>query len=169
MPPRLRRRSLALAAASIVAGLTSACTDDQGSTEAFCAEVREVPALEAVLARFTETEPDALDDRIAKARAAYHDLADAAPDEIRSQTEDLVDVVDEILDAVADHPTDQAAAADQLRKAMDDHPNAEAARAKVASFAEEECDVRLDPTLSPSATTTVAPSTTSEATTTTGG
>ncbi len=65
-------------------------------------------------------------------------------------------LVDDILGAVEDNPTDPAKAADQLRKAMADHPDVAGARATVAAFAEKECDVQLDATLTdtPPATTT---------------
>ncbi|MEZ5139766.1 MAG: hypothetical protein R2702_19135 [Acidimicrobiales bacterium] len=168
-------RPAAVAALALVLAATSAgCTDDGGSTASFCAQVRQVPALETVLARFDETDPDVLADRIDKARAAYDALADAAPGDVRDETASVVALVDEVLDAVTDHPTDPAAAADQLRRAVADHPEAEQARAKVASFAQRECDVRLDPTLAPSegTTTSAATATTAVAdaeTSTTGG
>ena len=169
-------RPAAVAALALVLAATSAgCTDDGGSTASFCAQVRQVPALETVLARFDETDPDVLADRIDKARTAYDALADAAPGDVRDETASVVALVDEVLDAVTDHPTDPAAAADQLRRAVADHPEAEQARAKVASFAQRECDVRLDPTLAPSegtTTTAAATATTAAAdteTSTTGG
>jgi hypothetical protein len=168
------RRTVALVALA-VAVAPSGCSRSSGSTEAFCREVRQVPALESVLNRFSEADPDLLADRIAKARAAYERLADAAPGEIRDETAQVVELVDAVLQAVEDHPSDPAAAADQLREAVADQPEAERSRAEVAAFAQERCDVRLDPTLAPSSgsSTTVAPATTTTtaagATTTTAG
>ncbi len=55
------RRFLAVAASAavVLVGATS-CSKPAGSTKAFCAQVRQVPALESVLARFSETDPDLL-------------------------------------------------------------------------------------------------------------
>jgi hypothetical protein len=152
------RISVAIVAGA-VALVAPACGGDGGSQEAFCAEVAEVPALESVLARFSEADPQVLADRIERARAAYQDLADAAPDAIGDETDDVVEVVEEIFAAVEDHPTDPSAAADQLRVVMADHPEVEAARREVADYALEACGLRLDPTLGSSddaSTTTTA-------------
>lgn len=161
-PRRLAAPAVALAAALALG--TSACAEDSGSTEAFCEQVRKVPALESVLSRFSEADPDVLADRIVKARAAYEALETSAPDAIRDETEDVVALVIAVLQAVEDHPTDPAAAADQLRDEVAARPEAEASRKEVAAFAQDECDVRLDPTLAPSSgtstTTTAATSTT---------
>jgi hypothetical protein len=163
------------AAAALVLG---ACTDDGGATEDFCTEVRSLPSLEAVLSRFDEADPADLDDRITKARDAYHDLADAAPTEVAEATDSVVDLVDDILDAVDEHPDDPAAAAAELREVMDEHEGVEEDRTEVAEFAEERCDVELDPTLSGSnddgtaattSTSEVAPTSGLDPTTTTPG
>lgn len=163
------RRRLALGALGVigVVGLGAAgCSSEPGSTAAFCDQVDEVPALEAVLARFSETDPAVLQDRIDKARDAYEELAEAAPSKIQSDTAEVVALVDEILVAVEEHPGDPAEAADQLRAAMDEHPDAAAARDRVAAFAEDRCDIVLDPVLTDgldatTTTSTSAPSGTS--------
>ena len=147
MSARRRIAAAAAAVATIAAGGLGACTTEPGSTEAFCREVRKAPSLEAVLNRFSETDPDVLAERIDRARDAYEALAEAAPSEIDAETDDVVALVDEVLTAVEDHPTDPAAAADQLREAMADHPDAEASQAAVSEFALTECGVTLDPTL----------------------
>lgn len=145
---RLGAATLPLVALALaVAGV--GCSRSSGSEEAFCAQVAEVPALESVLARFSEADPDVLADKIVKARAAYDALADAAPSEIDDETDDVVAMVDATLQAVEDHPDDPAAAADQLRDAVADQPDIEASRAAVAAYAQDECDVRLDPSLAP--------------------
>jgi hypothetical protein len=131
----------------------AACSDDDGSVEAFCAEVEALPALESVLSRFSEADPDQLADSIERARASYRDLVDAAPDEIRGETDAVVALVDDVFDAVERHPDDPEAAADELRAAMADHPDVEQARTAVAGYAEAECGVELDPTLGTSTTT----------------
>ena len=174
-----RAAVLALAAAVLLTTSTLAgCTSDSGSTEEFCTQVEKVPALESALARFSETDPDILTDRIAKARDSYDALAEAAPPEIADETEQVVSLVHAILDAVEEHPTDPAKASAQLRKAMADHEAVDADRAKVAAFAQDECGVQLDATLtegsatSSTSTTAItggATSTTAPATTTTGG
>lgn len=152
--PRPHRRSrpigaLAAAGASVLAALVTGCSGSSGSTQDFCREVRRVPALESVLARFSETDPDVLADRIDKARDAYGALADAAPDEIRDETEDVVELVDEVLDAVADHPDDPAKASAQLRGAMAAHRDVEASRRAVTAYAAKACDVELDAAITP--------------------
>lgn len=162
----------------VLAAAATSCGGDEGSTASFCAEVAEVPALETVLARFSEADPQVLQDRIDRARSAYEDLADAAPEAIASETDEVVKLVDEVLAAVEDHPSDPAAAADQLRVVMAEHEGVDAARRDVAAFAQEECDLRLDPTLGSSTddetTTTTGASSTSttevdDVTTTSGG
>jgi hypothetical protein len=122
----------------------SGCSKDEGSQEAFCAQVAKVPSLEATLSRFSEVDADVLADRIEKARAAYHDLEDAAPGQIDGETAAVVDLVDAVLDAVLEHPDDPEQAAAQLREAMDDHAGVDDDRAAVAAYAADECGVTLD-------------------------
>ncbi|WP_421119246.1 hypothetical protein ACE2AJ_18050 [Aquihabitans daechungensis] len=174
--PRFRRSAArALAAALLLTGL-GACTEDSGSTEAFCTRVKEVPALESVLARFSEADPDVLADRIAKARSAYDDLADAAPPEIADETDEVVSLVNDILDAVEQHPTDPAKASAQLRTAVAAHEGVASDRSKVADYAQDECDVQLDAALTEGSASTSTTSSTiagtapgGTVTTTTGG
>jgi hypothetical protein len=158
---------------ALLAGALGGCTSDGGSTKAFCTRVKQVPALETVLARFSEADRDVLADRIAKARTAYAELADAAPKEIADETDEVVSLVDDILDAVEEHPTDPAKASAQLRKAMAAHEDVASDRAAVAGYAEDECGVHLDATLTEGSTSTTSTSTTEPAgpgttTTTTG-
>ena len=170
--PRSPRRTAPLAVAAILAsGVLAGCSRSSGSTEAFCTQVEKVPALEAVLARFSEADPDVLSDRIAKARTAYDALADAAPDEIADETDQVVSLVDDILTAVEQHPTDPAKASAQLRAAMAQHKGVEADRAKVTAYAKEQCGVQLDATLGDGVGSTATSSSTTAPTgsTTTGG
>ena len=167
MRPSSRVTALALSALLIGAAL-SGCSRSSGSTEKFCAKVKQVPALESVLARFSEADPDVLADRIAKARAAYASLEAAAPSEIDGETAQVVSLVDDILASVEDHPDDPVKAATQLRKAMVHHKGVEADRAKVAAYAKQQCGVQLDAALGDG--TDAATSTTAAgSTTTTGG
>lgn len=152
--PAVVTRPAAAALAACLLLLASGCSKDEGSTEAFCAQVKQVPALETVLDRFSEADPAVLADRIEQARTAYADLADAAPEEIAEPTEAVVDLVDATLDAVEDHPTDPSAASAQLRKAVAASKGIDADRKEVAAFAQDRCDVRLDATLGGSTTTT---------------
>lgn len=140
------RRRPVLATFTLVALVLGggACSDTPGSTEAFCAQVRQVPSLESVLSRFAEADASVLQDRIDKARSAYEDLASAAPSSIAEDAEAVVALVDDVLAAVEAHPDDPAKAADELRAAMDEHPDVEASRSVVARFAADECDVVLD-------------------------
>ncbi|MCU1372228.1 MAG: hypothetical protein JWO77_3422 [Ilumatobacteraceae bacterium] len=156
----LRTVATALAAL-LAAGALAACTSDSGSAEDFCAQVKQVPSLETVLSRFSEADPDVLQDRIDKARNAYDGLAAAAPDEIGDETDQVVSLVDAILSAVEENPADPAKAAAQLRTAMADHKGVDADRAAVAAYAQQECDVQLDATLSDGVGATTTSSTTS--------
>ncbi len=175
MPRFARPAALALAASLLLATALGACTKDSGSKAEFCARVKEVPALESVLARFSEADADVLADRIAKARAAYDDLANAAPPKIADETDEVVSLVNDILDAVEQHPTDPAKAAARVRTAMAEHKGVAADRAEVADYAQDECGVQLDATLtqggaSASTTTTSAGTAPMDTvTTTTGG
>ncbi|WP_426572081.1 hypothetical protein [Aquihabitans sp. McL0605] len=158
----MRRRSPATLTSIALAALVGAaalvgCSHPTGSKAKFCAQVRKVPALESVLAHFSETDPDVLNDRITKARAAYDQLTEDAPSAIDVQTDQVVKLVDDILDAVEQHPTDPAKAAAQLRKAVAVDKQVGAARTKVAAYAKTECGVQLDATLTDSPTTTTAP------------
>lgn len=158
--PRLPGAAALLVAVALITG--AGCSKDEGSTQAFCTEVKQVPALETVLDRFTEADPAVLDDRIDKARAAYADLAEAAPEQIADETDAVVSLVDEILDAVQENPTDPAQASAQLRKAVAARKGIDGDRTKVAAFAQEHCDVELDATLGSGptgTTTTTAPDT----------
>jgi hypothetical protein len=146
-PPRrrLRNRAVPTIAATLALGtLAVACTDEGGSDEAFCEQVGRVPSLESVLARFDEAEPTTLADGIAKARAAYRDLADAAPTEIDGQADAVVALVEEVLDAVEAHPDDPAEAAAAVRSALADHEGVAADRDELVAYAEATCDVVLD-------------------------
>jgi hypothetical protein len=169
----LRMAAGAFAGALLLAsGGLAACTDDAGSAEAFCTEVKQVPSLEAVLARFSEADPDVLADRIAKARTAYDELAEAAPSEIEEETDRVVALVDATLDAVEDHPDDPAKASAQLRRSVADLDGIEADRAAVAEYAQTTCDVQLDATLeeggatSSTSTTSTTPETATTSTVT---
>ena len=145
-PTRLGAARVRAGLAALVCGalLVSGCTGDGGSTEAFCDKVDEVPSIEAVLSRFSEVDADVLADKVEKARAAYHELEDAAPGEIDGETAAVVSLVDDIFDAVIEHPDDPEEAAAQLRAAMDEHEGVDDDRAAVTAFAADECGVTLD-------------------------
>jgi len=166
---RLRRLASFVAIGALAATALVGCSDEQGSTEEFCARLSETPSLEAVLARFNEIDRGVLQARIDQTRAAYDALAEAAPASIEAETEQVVELVDEVLTAVEENPLDPTKAADQLRKVMADHPDIDEARTEVAAFAEEECDVKLDPSLAESTTTTAAAKATTTTTTEPGG
>jgi hypothetical protein len=165
----VRRRLGRLGSAGAIAALVlaaPACSDDDGSVEAFCEEIRQVPSLESVVSRFNEVEPTNLADRITKAREAYQRMADAAPGAIDGQADAVVDLVDEVLAAVEAHPDDPEAAADAVRTAMAEHEGVADDRAELVAYAEAECGVVLDPPVADGGTTTTGP-TTSDTTTAT--
>lgn len=166
IPARLARLGGA-GVLAVLAVAVPACSDDGGSVEAFCDEVRRVPSLESVVSRFNEVEPTNLADRIAKAREAYQRMADAAPSAIDGQADAVVALVEEVLDAIEAHPDDPEAAAEAVRTAMADHEGVADDRDELVTYAEAECDVVLDPPVADGPTTTApsAPSSTTTAAT----
>lgn len=127
------------------AAVGGGCSDDSGSEAAFCTEVRRAPALDAVLSGFATADPTELGHRLDEAGDAYGRLRDAAPDEIDGDTDQVVDLVDAVIDAVREEGSDPEAVADQLRTVMVDHTGAEEAAQAVSAYADEHCDVQLDP------------------------
>ena len=156
----LRPAALAALTSLLVVGTLAGCSHHSGSTEAFCARVRKVPALESVLVRFSESDPDVLKDHISKARTAYDSLEADAPSEIAGETKAVVSLVDDILDAVEQNPGDPAKAAAQLRKAMARHQGVDKQRAKLTSYAQDTCNVKLDATLTGGTSSGSAPTST---------
>lgn len=164
--PWSRAASAAVVLVLAAAGGT-ACTKDQGSTEAFCREVRLVPPLASVVSGYAEADPATLDQRLDEAAAAYRRLADAAPSDVRGDVRTMTDLVDAVLDAVRANDGDPDATAADLRAAMKRHEGAQAASLAVAAFARTHCDVELNPTVPPDETS--RPAGTGSTTASTGG
>lgn len=172
------RRPLGRAMGAVVAALAIAatglagCSSDGGSQAAFCAQVRKVQPLEVLLAGFTEADPVELARRLDTGAAAYADLLDASPGEVRGDVRQVVELVDEVIAAVRAHRNDPEAAAAQVRAAVADHPKAAESTTAVAAHAKDRCGVDLNPTVvddpsTGSTTTTESSSTTTEPSTTT--
>jgi hypothetical protein len=117
-------RSWSRAALAVVAVLAlgalggAACSKDEGSTEAFCREVRLVPPLASVVSGYAEADPATLDQRLDEAAAAYRRLAEAAPSDVRGDVRTMTDLVDAVLDAVRANDGDPDATAADLRSTL---------------------------------------------------
>lgn len=132
---------------TVLASAIAGCTDDGGSEDAFCREVRSLPPLDSVINGFSEADPGQLETRLTRASSAYEDLRAAAPSEIRGSVGDMVDLVDAVLDAVEANRDDPEAAVDALRTAVVENPDAPLASRRVVDYAADSCDVVLNPTL----------------------
>lgn len=149
----------------VVVSVLVGCSQDPGSTAAFCREARRVPDLSATLGGFSQADHAELRTRLTTAQRAYERLRDAAPEAIRRDATTVVHVVGAVLDAVRAHPGDPEAATAEVRRVMTAAPDVTTASAAVTSFASRHCGVQLDPTAdatstSPPATNRPSPSTT---------
>lgn len=135
--------ALTLALVAAVSG----CSDELGSEEAFCRQVRRLPPLESVISGFSEADPAELANRMERAGSAYRELRSVAPSGIRVSVGDMVDLVDAVLGAVEAHQDDPQAAVEALRTAVGQHPDAPQASRRVVDYSAETCDVALNPTL----------------------
>lgn len=144
-------RALVLGALALVTGIPG-CSDDAGSEEAFCGQVRSLPPLDSVISSFSDADPGELDTRLEAAAASYGELRKVAPSEIRNSVDDMVDLVDAVLGAVETHREDPEAAVAALRTAVVDHPDAPRSSKRVVDYAAEACGVVLNPTLDAEAT-----------------
>lgn len=148
-----------LAMLALAALGAAACTSDGGSETEFCERVATVPALDSLLTGFGNADPGELATRLDTASAAYGDLRDAAPGDIRGPVGTVVDLVDAVLDDVEARAEDPEALADALRATVAEHPDAEQAATEVAAYARDRCDVDLNPTIAgdPTGGTTTEP------------
>jgi hypothetical protein len=135
--------TLALAAAVALAGL-SGCTHEKGSQAALCREVKHAPRLQTVLAGFRQADPDELKRRLASARSAYADLADAAPGDIRADMGRIDGLVDAVITSVTAHPNDGPALAADIHAYVTKHPEVSASTKAVAAYSDSHCHVQLD-------------------------
>lgn len=150
-----RKTAAIVAATAATMALGSVgCTADSGSEEAFCRQVKDLPPLDSVITGFSEADPAELAERLESAAASYAELRDAAPGEIRESVRAVVDLVDAVIEGVGRNPDDPEATADELRAAVVDHPGAPLAAARVVDYAQEHCDLQLDPSLDEEGPTT---------------
>ena len=140
---------------ALVAALASACSDDGGDLDAFCATAR----------RFTADNPAAALDRLDPADPSATSAAlDAAAEQLRGWADDAPGEVRDDVDTLAAAAAGLASSfSDTTRTSTDEYvvvdaADAEAASARVLAFTTEHCQVDLDPaTTSPVATPTTAP------------
>jgi hypothetical protein len=158
-----RERASVLARAGVgaiaLAGLSGlvACGSDGDSSDSFCAALRSAPTLETVISGFTSVDPGELTRRLDRASTAYATVARTAPDDIDADVDAVVVVVDAVIEAVRANTDDPTAAAAALRAAIENEPDLSGAAVRVATYAKDECDLDLNPGITPDSTTTPPP------------
>lgn len=169
---RSKSAGIAVVVALSLATGSFGCSAKEGSRKAFCARVKDLPALDEIVTGYSEADPAELSGRLERATESYADLSDAAPDEIRQSVRTLVDLVDAVIEGLGRNPDDPEATADDLRAAVLQHPGAPMAAVRVADYAAKHCGVQLNPNLdeeSPTNTPGSGPSTTGASSTTVPG
>lgn len=142
---RTRRVLATLSAVVALSLVSSACTTDAGSEEAFCDQVGEVPTMGVLLAGFADADPVELERRMDAGMTAYASLRDEAPEQIRGQVSEVVDLVTAMIDAVRANPNAPEALAADLRTVVAEHPEVEEAATEVEAYARTTCGIELDP------------------------
>ena len=144
----LRRFAPAIAVVAL-SFATVGCSHHQGSQAKFCAQVKEVPALQTVLQGYQTADATELQARLSSARSHYDALVSAAPSSIHDDVATLVGLVDAVIDSTKAHPHDAKAIAADLRTYVKAHPGANAATSKVDTYASDTCGVDLGPGTNP--------------------
>lgn len=147
-----RRRRFRWGGAALLglAALNLGCSDGGPEVGSFCDELRQAPSLASVLTGFADQDPAQLEARLEEAEEQYGDLRVAAPDEIAPDVDRTVDLVDAVIAVVRADRDDPEAAAAAVRDVLADHTDAETSGLAVADYAQQECGVDLNPSLSTS-------------------
>lgn len=153
---RRRARWGALVAPALLASVAAACGSDGGDNQSFCAALRSAPTLESVVSGFTGLDDAELTRRLDQAESAYGRVERAAPDAVGDDVETVVSVVDAVIASVRINRDDPAAAVTAVRFAIEDHPDLQGASTRVAAYAKDECELDLNPGITPDTTTTTA-------------
>ena len=129
----------ALAAALLVAALTSACRDE-GSAAALCEELVRTEGISSTFQDFDPTDPETALDQLRTARVTLGNLHEDAPDEVRDDLEVEIDYVQALIEALEQvAPGDSTESALRIGAVTDAHPDVEEAAAELAAFEAEEC------------------------------
>lgn len=132
-----RSRWLRLLAAPVVIGvLALGCSSNDASPEAFCAKLAELGDLSITL----DGDPAVLED----ASQELTELAEVAPDEVRSSVEVLSNALDTMGRAAAEAGTDSAGSLDAALGALaPDIAVIETASEDVDAYAQQNCQISL--------------------------
>lgn len=158
-----RSLGTALATVLLAAAALGACTDD-GSTEAFCARVADVPPLGEVLADVDVSDPGGTRRDLDDAADRFRALEAVAPGAIKADVARLREGVDLVVEAVEEDPGDLPAAREAITGQADELSGLAQASRRVVDYADEECGISLEDGV----TVPSAPDA-GESTTTTGG
>ena len=125
-----------------VALCLTACAEDGGGDEEFCAAAEEFGA--AFDEDPFEGDPELFDERLDQGESAFEALADAAPDELSEEMDIFVATLREFLDAFRgiDDPTDEDEVDAVFEELFSDEEAAaefDEAEAAVDAYVEEEC------------------------------
>ncbi|CAN5794376.1 hypothetical protein BH24ACT3_BH24ACT3_05260 [soil metagenome] len=121
------------------------CSDADGSDEAFCAALPDVPELAAVLDHFERSDPESALRNLDGAVERYRELEAAAPGDIRDEVATVVDLVERIADALGTDPDDPNEAAALLAEIEPDAAEVADAAEGVAAYASSTCGVEINP------------------------
>ncbi|WCO68768.1 hypothetical protein PO878_08525 [Iamia majanohamensis] len=138
-----RTARTALATALLAATALGACTDD-GSTEAFCERVADVPPLGEVLADIDVSDPGGTRRDLDDAADAFRALEADAPGAVKADVARLREGVELVVEAVEENPGDLPAAREAITGQADELSGLAQASRRVVDYADEECGVSLD-------------------------
>jgi hypothetical protein len=127
----------------ILGGAATACSNDGGSEDRFCAQLPETPDLADVVRDLDSAAPEQLDDRLSNAADSYGDLRDAAPDEVRDDVDRVTDTVERILRVVREHIDDRDALRTELASRKADLLGVGPSAQRVVDYARDTCGIDL--------------------------
>jgi hypothetical protein len=148
-------RLAAIVVLLVIAGaVASGCSKDHGSQQKFCAELPATPDLSSLLANLGSASPATLEQQLSDGSDQFHELAKAAPDQVKADAERVRDTVDEILDAVRDHLDDPKGLRAELAAKKAHLLAVGPAAQRVVDYAADACGVELGGITTTSSTTT---------------
>lgn len=165
-PSPIARVGFGAAALVGLSGLV-ACGSDGDSDRSFCAALASAPTLESVVSGFSSVDASELTRRLDRASSAYATVARTAPDSVDDDVDEVVGVVDAVIEAVRANAEDPEAAVTAVRAAVERRPDLSGASGRIAAYAKDECELDLNPGITPESTTPPEGSTPTPATSTT--
>lgn len=153
-----RRAASAVVAITAVATAATACSDDSGSVEAFCATARDFatdnPA--TVFDRYDPGDPASAVALLDEAETRLRRWAGDAPGEIDDDVETIADAAAALADAF-DEPDPGQLPEERTAALAEQFEEVEAASSRVTSYVREQCGVELDPAASQGSPVTPGP------------